>query len=85
MTLGENRVTISVASPDGAPVSDADVTVDAEMPAHGHGAPESPTVTPKGPGEYEATLTLHMPGRWVITVEAAAGELVGTSVTELSL
>lgn len=63
---------------DGAPV-EAEVTVDADMPAHGHGMNYQPSMTTLGPGKVRASgLMFHMPGTWrvVVTVEEAAGRQV---------
>ena len=40
--------TIHVATPDGQPVTDAVITVDGDMPQHGHGLPTRPQVRVAG-------------------------------------
>ena len=67
---------------DGAPVSDAQVTVSLWMPEHGHGA-AAPTATNEGGGEYHIIPTFTMAGLWEVTITATHG---GDSVrTMLSL
>jgi hypothetical protein len=57
---------------DGAPVSDAQVTVSLWMPEHGHGAP-APTATNEGGGEYHLIPTFTMAGLWEVTITATHG------------
>jgi YtkA-like protein len=50
------------------------ITIDATMPAHGHGMSYRPAVAPMGAGRYRATgLMLHMPGTWRITFDLLQG------------
>lgn len=73
--LGDNTVTVEVTDTAGAPVTGAEISVTAFMPAHGHGSPHPPTISELGEGRYEASpVTLHMPGTWTLTVEATEGE-----------
>ncbi len=57
--------------------SAADVTrisLDATMPAHGHGMNYRPKATEVSPGHYRFTgLMLHMPGRWQVTIDLFSG------------
>ncbi|MCB9759293.1 MAG: FixH family protein [Alphaproteobacteria bacterium] len=64
----------------GAPVTDAVVAIDAQMPDHGHGMSTQPVNEPP-PGCAEAPCThpdgvyrttgmkFHMPGRWTVSVD----------------
>lgn len=49
------------------------VTVDADMPSHGHGMNTKPETTPEGGPRYRAKgMLFHMAGEWSIMVEVAA-------------
>lgn len=69
---------LSVFTPDGAPVEDAQISVDGGMPAHGHGLPTAPQVTAhRGEGLYRVEgVRFNMGGRWVLrfTVSSPRGE-----------
>jgi hypothetical protein len=58
--------TLHVESADGTPVEDATITVDGDMPQHGHGLPTSPRVTQYlGNGDYLVEgLKFQMGGWW---------------------
>ncbi|HWQ14834.1 MAG TPA: FixH family protein [Roseiflexaceae bacterium] len=60
--------TIHVETADGRPVEGATITVDGDMPQHGHGLPTDPQVTQDlGGGDYLVEgLKFHMPGWWVV-------------------
>jgi hypothetical protein len=66
---------IHVATPDGQPVTDAAITVDGDMPQHGHGLATRPQVTKHlGNGDYLVEgMKFQMGGWWVVdfTIEAA--------------
>jgi hypothetical protein len=66
--------TIHVATPDGKPVTDAAITVDGDMPQHGHGLPTQPQVTKNlGNGDYLVEgMKFQMGGWWVVdfTIES---------------
>jgi len=66
--------TIHVATPDGRPVTDATITVDGDMPQHGHGLPTQPQVTKHlGGGDYLVEgMKFQMGGWWVVdfTIDA---------------
>jgi hypothetical protein len=73
-----NRIhswTLHVETPDGRPVSGAMITVDGDMPQHGHGLPTSPRVTEDlGNGDYLVEgMKFQMGGWWVVdfTIDAA--------------
>ncbi len=84
--LGENTLRVEVRHLDDAPAEDATVTVTPWMPAHGHGSPRTPVVTPLGAGRYRADdVVLHMPGTWQLTVRAEAGEHAGERIVAFDL
>ena len=60
--------TLHVEKADGQPVENATITVDGDMPQHGHGLPTRPQVTRYlGNGNYKVEgLKFHMPGWWVM-------------------
>jgi hypothetical protein len=60
--------TLHVETADGKPVENATITVDGDMPQHGHGLPTRPQVTRYlGNGDYKVEgLKFHMPGWWVM-------------------
>jgi len=61
--------TLKVETPDGQPLTDANIIVDGDMPEHGHGLPTQPEVTQElDGGEYIVEgMKFSMPGWWVIT------------------
>jgi len=63
-----HRWTLHVESADGLPVEGADITVDGDMPQHGHGLPTRPRVTRDlGGGDYLVEgMKFHMGGWWVM-------------------
>ncbi|MCG3173870.1 MAG: hypothetical protein GMKNLPBB_02077 [Myxococcota bacterium] len=67
----ELRVSVKNAS-SGAPFNNGKVTVDARMPAHGHGMKTKPETSFVGDGVYLAKgMQLHMPGEWMLDVTIA--------------
>ena len=60
--------TLHVENAAGQPVENATITVDGDMPQHGHGLPTRPQVTRYlGNGDYKVEgLKFHMPGWWVM-------------------
>jgi hypothetical protein len=66
---------LRVKAADGSALpADAEVTVDAGMPGHGHGMTVRPRTTARGDGSFEVRgLLFHMPGAWVVTVKVAQG------------
>jgi hypothetical protein len=60
--------TLHVETEDGQPVEDATITVDGDMPQHGHGLPTSPQVTRYlGNGDYLVEgMKFQMGGWWVM-------------------
>jgi hypothetical protein len=70
--------TVRVTTPDGQPVEGAHITVDGDMPQHGHGLPTRPQVTRAlGDGRYLVEgMKFQMSGWWVadFTVTDADGQ-----------
>ena len=58
--------TIRVTTPDGEPVEDASITIDGDMPQHGHGLPTQPQATAYlGDGRYLIEgVKFQMTGWW---------------------
>jgi len=65
---------LKVETPDGQPVSGAEITIDGGMPQHGHGLPTEPAVTRElGEGLYlVGGLRFSMPGWWVLNFHIKA-------------
>jgi hypothetical protein len=68
--------TLHVETPDGKPVENAQITVDGDMPQHGHGLPTRPQITKYlGSGDYQVDgIKFHMPGWWIVEFDIAAGD-----------
>lgn len=82
-TTGQHTLTITVLDKDGAPVEGATVTVDPQMPMHGHGSSETAVVAEDGAGVYTAfPVTFQMPGMWQVTITATAGEMTGSAAID---
>ncbi len=76
--VGQNTMTFALKDLAGNPVVGAALSVDPEMPQHGHGSPEVPVVQDLGGGQYKASpVSLIMVGRWEVTVTASQGALRG--------
>jgi len=60
--------TLHVETTDGQPVEDATITVDGDMPQHGHGLPTQPRVTKNlGNGDYLVDgMKFQMGGWWLM-------------------
>ena len=60
--------TLHIERADGTPVEDATITVDGDMPQHGHGLPTQPQVTQNlGNGDYLVDgLKFQMGGWWLM-------------------
>lgn len=59
---------LTVTTPEGEPVADAEITVDGGMPQHGHGLPTAPQSTGHiGEGRYRIEgVRFNMGGWWVL-------------------
>lgn len=66
--------TLEILTPEGAPVADAVVAIDGDMPQHGHGLPTQPQVTEYlGEGRYLVEgVKFQMGGWWVMDFEIAS-------------
>lgn len=66
--------TLHVETADGTPVEDAAITVDGDMPQHGHGLPTSPRVTKYlGNGNYLVDgMKFQMGGWWLMDFTISA-------------
>jgi hypothetical protein len=64
-----------VKTPEGTTVSGADISLDGDMPEHGHGLPTQPEVTDElENGKYLVEgLKFSMPGWWVIKFNVNVG------------
>lgn len=67
---------LKVQTADGKPVTDAAITVDGDMPEHGHGLPTAPRVTENiGDGTYLVSgIKFSMPGWWIMTFTIKSGD-----------
>jgi hypothetical protein len=72
-------MSVEVLPVDGAALDDGLLlTVDATMPAHGHGMNTTPSITSSTNGVFSVSgMNLHMPGTWRMTVEVAKSEGAG--------
>ena len=70
--------TLHVETVDGKPVENATITVDGDMPQHGHGLPTSPRVTKNlGNGDYLIDgMKFQMGGWWLMDFTIAANTQV---------
>ena len=66
---------IHVETSDGTPVDNAEISIQALMPQHGHGMPTDPQVTQNlGNGDYKLEgLKYSMPGWWEETLTITTG------------
>ena len=68
------------------PVEDAQLEVDARMPAHGHGLRQAPLLEALGPGRWRVSgLLLHMIGHWELHVDLRRGALTERAQLDLTL
>jgi hypothetical protein len=71
----DNSWVISVEDASGEPREKAQLTLNPQMPDHGHGSPREPLVKELGDGEYRAEpISLFMPGYWTVGVSVALGD-----------
>jgi hypothetical protein len=81
-TVGLNPVVLTVHEMQDmftfAPIEDATITLDPQMPSMGHGSPGSENPTPTTLGQYSGKVSLSMSGTWEITANIArAGAVIG--------
>lgn len=71
----------------GRPLDGAVFSIDGGMPAHDHGLPTVPRITPRaGAGNYRLEgLRFHMPGIWELRVQIEQGDRRDTVRIELLL
>ena len=75
--VGINQIhswTLTVETPDGQPVENAEIALDGSMPQHDHGFPTSPQVTQElGDGEYLVEgVKFNMTGWWEMRLDVTA-------------
>jgi hypothetical protein len=76
-------VLLEPAAQAGTPVS---VSVDADMPSHGHGMNTKPETIDEGGGRYRANgMLFHMAGEWSIAVEVSTGATKETAFFPVSI
>ena len=78
---GSSTINVTVKSPDGTSVSDADVTADFVMPVMPSMGKSTTTLVSQGNGHYEGAGTLSMAGSWQVTVVAKRGNEILASKT----
>jgi hypothetical protein len=78
---------LRVETVDGQAVKDAEITVNGDMPEHGHGLPTQPKVTKNfGDGTYLVEgIKFSMPGWWIMTFSIKAGGKTDTVTFNLKL
>jgi len=82
-----HRWILKVSTPNGEPVTNAEIAVNGGMPMHNHGLPTAPRVTQElTTGEYLVEgMKFQMPGHWVVNFAINAGELEDTVTFNLEL
>ena len=71
---GLDAVEYRITGKDGAPVDGLQIAVLPWMPAMGHGASVTPTVTALGDGRYQIDdVDFFMPGEWTLRTSIAGG------------
>lgn len=69
-----------VTDNEGRWIEAASVTVNAEMPAHGHGMDTVPSTSYDAEGWYETEgMLFHMLGEWQIVIDVFDGEVIETA------
>ena len=68
--------TLHLETSDGRPVEGATITVNGDMPGHGHGLPTKPIVSAhRGNGDYLVEgMKFQMPGWWYVEFDVVAGD-----------
>ena len=87
--LNENfELDVLITSPgdDGGPVLGAEVYVQGDMPAHGHGMVRQPRAQEVGAGRYRVLgLLLHMAGHWELSIDIVHAGVAETADFDLDL
>jgi len=89
-TIPINRIhewRLMLKNADGKPVTGAQISLDGDMPQHGHGLPTVPEVTQDlGNGEYIVEgMKFSMPGWWEMKFNVRAGDKDDTVIFNLML
>lgn len=70
--VGANDITLSLSTTADVAVTDAAITAEPWMIAHGHGSPEAPSVVELGNGDYSIeNVVFSMPGAWELRTSIA--------------
>lgn len=79
--------TVTISSPDGTPVKDAEIMVGGGMPIHNHGFPTQPRVTREmEDGVYLVEgVKFSMHGPWVIFLDITANEQTDSVAFDIDL
>lgn len=78
--------TLHVSDANGAPVSEAAITIKGGMPQHNHGLATQPTIEPSGEGDYLLQgLRFHMMGYWELELTITVGSISDTVMIPLAL
>lgn len=84
-----NRIhswTLHVSTAEGAPVTNAVLTIEGGMPEHNHGLATAPSIAPAGDGEYQLQgLRFHMPGYWELELNITDGNVSDKVIIPLEL
>lgn len=78
---------LTVQTPEGEPVTGAEIFIDGDMPEHGHGMPTQPFVTEELPGGVYVVegMKFQMPGWWVVNFRIKEGDREDTVTFNLQL
>jgi len=79
--------TVKITDRKGNPVTGARISVEADMPEHGHGLPTAPEVVEELPGgEYIIDgMKFQMPGWWVVKLHVSSAEVMDTVTFQLDI
>ncbi|MFP4598508.1 MAG: FixH family protein [Persicimonas sp.] len=73
---GDAELHFELFDADEEAVADATITVEPWMPGHGHGSPETPSVTETSAGNYHVTnIVYSMPGTWDLRIDVDTDEV----------
>lgn len=79
--------TVRITSPTGTPVDGATLSIDGDMPEHGHGLPTRPQVTKAlGDGRYLIEgMQFQMPGWWYVDISIVSNGVTDRARLEFTL